>query len=261
MDIPNTPDVGHKLDYDPYYAQYYYSKYMPREGEDEEGNAVDDGQISLSRKIRDIRDNNSIFRQDEKGAGRFVETAMFVASVVMNLLNGGHNEEGDILSIIDTLPGGTNGSSGAASQPLKPEDMVRSDDLGDEIGALMTYSGQFLRQIGLWAFDKTTQSSSDTGLQAGIKEKVTGGNPASTASETGGILQKLLSLWYGGATSDRIGTSEPSSGNMVTRLVSSLGLQHEALALQSTLCLIFHYQNFQVLQNNYCFHYLNDQFH
>ena len=47
------------MKYDPYYAQYYYSKYRPQE----EGRyAKDDSENYISKKIRNVRDNESIFR-------------------------------------------------------------------------------------------------------------------------------------------------------------------------------------------------------
>ena len=48
------------MKYDPYYAQYYYSKYRPQE--DEGRRAEDSGEDYISKKIRNVRDNNSIFR-------------------------------------------------------------------------------------------------------------------------------------------------------------------------------------------------------
>ena len=47
------------MKYDPYYAQYYYSKYKPQ---DEGRHAEDQGEDYISKKIRNVRDNNSIFR-------------------------------------------------------------------------------------------------------------------------------------------------------------------------------------------------------
>ena len=49
------------MKYDPYYAQYYYSKYRPQE----EGRHVEEDEMDedfIEKKIRNIRDNNSIFR-------------------------------------------------------------------------------------------------------------------------------------------------------------------------------------------------------
>ena len=47
------------MKYDPYYAQYYYSKYKPQE----EGRYVEDeSEDFISKKIRNIRENDAIFR-------------------------------------------------------------------------------------------------------------------------------------------------------------------------------------------------------
>ena len=47
------------MKYDPYYAQYYYSKYRPQE----EGRYVeDDSEDFISKKIRNVRENDAIFR-------------------------------------------------------------------------------------------------------------------------------------------------------------------------------------------------------
>ena len=49
------------MKYDPYYAQYYYSKYRPQE----EGRHVEEDEMDgdfIEKKIRNVRDNNSIFR-------------------------------------------------------------------------------------------------------------------------------------------------------------------------------------------------------
>ena len=58
---PNTEEeLRDMMKYDPYYAQYYYSKYRPQE---EQGRYVDDeDEDYISKKIRNVRDNNSIFR-------------------------------------------------------------------------------------------------------------------------------------------------------------------------------------------------------
>ena len=42
------------------------------------------------------------------------------------------------------------------------------DDLDVAMGTLMAYSGKFLRQIGLWAFEHATQTSSDTFSESAI---------------------------------------------------------------------------------------------
>ena len=48
------------MKYDPYYAQYYYSKYRPQEETGRYNDEEDEDYIS--KKIRNVRDNNSIFR-------------------------------------------------------------------------------------------------------------------------------------------------------------------------------------------------------
>lgn len=50
------------MKYDPYYAQYYYSKYRPQEDEGRRAEDGSDGEDYISKKIRNVRDNNSIFR-------------------------------------------------------------------------------------------------------------------------------------------------------------------------------------------------------
>ena len=57
---PETEEeLRDRMKYDPYYAQYYYSKYRPKE----EGRDVEDEmENTISKKIRNVRDNNSIFR-------------------------------------------------------------------------------------------------------------------------------------------------------------------------------------------------------
>ena len=58
---PSTEEeLRDMMKYDPYYAQYYYSKYRPQE--DEGRRAEDGGEDYISKKIRNVRDNNSIFR-------------------------------------------------------------------------------------------------------------------------------------------------------------------------------------------------------
>ena len=47
------------MKYDPYYSQYYYSKHVPQE----EGRFTkDDSEDYISKKIRNVRGNDSIFR-------------------------------------------------------------------------------------------------------------------------------------------------------------------------------------------------------
>ena len=48
------------------------------------------------------------------------------------------------------------------------------DDLDVAMGTLMAYSGKFLRQIGLWAFEHATQTSSDTFSESAVPDKDTG---------------------------------------------------------------------------------------
>ena len=53
-------ELRNRMKYDPYYAQYYYSKYRPQEeGRDAEDDISED---NISKKIRNVRDNHSIFR-------------------------------------------------------------------------------------------------------------------------------------------------------------------------------------------------------
>ena len=53
-------ELRDRMKYDPYYAQYYYSKYRPQEeGRDAEDDIYED---NISKKIRNVRDNHSIFR-------------------------------------------------------------------------------------------------------------------------------------------------------------------------------------------------------
>ena len=49
-----------------------------------------------------------------------------------------------------------------------------ADDLDIAMGTLMAYSGKFLRQIGAWAFEHATQTSSDTFSQSAVPDKETG---------------------------------------------------------------------------------------
>ena len=49
-----------------------------------------------------------------------------------------------------------------------------TDDLDIAMGTLMAYSGKFLRQIGAWAFEHATQTSSDTFSQSAVPDKETG---------------------------------------------------------------------------------------
>jgi len=215
MSHPKTEEeLSDRMKYDPYYAQYYYSKYRPQE----EGRDVEDeGEDYVSKKIRNVRDNNSIFRQGGDDVGSFIQTAVTVFSLVSNLFGGGSGG-GSPLDLIGSLIGGGGGSSGSSSSSSNSkvdridtagvDDAISTinqasgtgvpDDLDVAMGTLMAYSGKFLRQIGLWAFEHATQTSSDTFSESAVPDKDT------------------VAAVLGGGISNKVGIVASSTGYLST---------------------------------------------
>ena len=67
----------------------------------------------------------------------------------------------------------TDGVDAAISTINQASGTGAPDDLDVAMGTLMAYSGKFLRQIGLWAFEHATQTSSDALSQSAVPEKET----------------------------------------------------------------------------------------
>ena len=115
---------------------------------------------------------------------------MTVFSVVSSLFgsNAGGGG-GGALDVIGSLLGGGGGGSSSSSQSQKIDRIstdgvdeaistineasgtAATDDLDVAMGTLMAYSGKFLRQIGLWAFEHATQTSSDTFTQSAVPDR------------------------------------------------------------------------------------------
>ena len=68
----------------------------------------------------------------------------------------------------------TNGVDAAITTINQASGAGSTDDLDVAMGTLMAYSGKFLRQIGLWAFEHATQTSSDSLSQSALPDKDTG---------------------------------------------------------------------------------------
>ena len=65
----------------------------------------------------------------------------------------------------------TDGVDEAISTINQASGTAATDDLDVAMGTLMAYSGKFLRQIGLWAFEHATQTSSDTFTQSAVPDR------------------------------------------------------------------------------------------
>ena len=78
----------------------------------------------------------------------------------------------DLLFVVDRID--TAGVDDAISTINQASGTAPTDDLDIAMGTLMAYSGKFLRQIGAWAFEHATQTSSDTFSQSAVPDKETG---------------------------------------------------------------------------------------